>query len=91
MRFEWDADKNTQNKKKHNVDFQTASYVFSDKNRVEFYDKKHSVLEDRFITIGRAGKILFVVFSERNDNIRIISARLATLFERKVYYGESNL
>ena len=64
---------------------------FSDKNRIEYYNKEHSVFEDRFATIGMAGKLLFVVFTERKDGIRIISARLAASFERRLYYGESSL
>ncbi|MDE7283257.1 MAG: BrnT family toxin, partial [Lachnospiraceae bacterium] len=42
---------------------------------------------DRFITIGMADEVLFVVYTERQTNIRLISARLATAKERGVYYG----
>ncbi len=68
---------------KHGVDFDTAVKVFFDPNRIEYYDKSHSTDEDRFITIGFAGKILFVVYTERKENVRLISARLATNSERK--------
>ena len=52
--------------------------MFFDPNRIEYYDKSHSTDEDRFITIGFAGKLLFVVYTERKENVRLISARLAT-------------
>ena len=72
---------------KHGVLFETAAKVFTDENRIEIYDEAHSMGEDRYITIGLAGEVLFVVYTERHLNIRLISARLATARERKVYYG----
>ena len=90
MRFEWDSEKNEKNKEKHGVSFETAVHVFDDKYCIEIYDQAHSIDEDRYIAIGKVGKILFVVFTERKDSIRIISARLATEKERKIYY-DSNL
>lgn len=45
--------------------------------------------EDRYIAIGCVGDILFVVFTERKDNIRLISARLATESERRLYYDQN--
>ena len=42
------------------------------------YDIDHSDTEDRFIAIGMVGKVLFVVFTERKETIRLISARYAT-------------
>lgn len=71
---------------KHGVDFDMAVKVFFDPNRIEYYDKSHSTDEDRFITIGFAGKILFVVYTERKENVCLISARLATNSERRKYY-----
>lgn len=71
---------------KHGVDFDTAVKVFFDPNRIEYYDKSHSTDEDRFITIGFAGKILFVVYTERKEKVRLISARLATNSGRRKYY-----
>ena len=52
------------------------------------FDFEHSVDEDRYITIGKVGDILFVVFTERKDTIRLISARLATIAERSLYYDQ---
>lgn len=64
--------------------------MFLDDNRVEFYDIKHSKTEDRYIVIGMVGDILFVIYTERGESIRIISARKATPLERKMYYGKNS-
>lgn len=45
---------------------------------IEIYDMEHSINEDRYNTIGMVNDILFVVYTERKENIRLISARLAT-------------
>lgn len=91
MHVEWDDNKNAINKRKHNLTFDTASLVFADKCRIEYYDELHSIDEDRYITIGKVDDILFVVFTERpeHDAIRLISARKATASERRLYYGNS--
>ena len=89
MIFEWDEEKNKANVKKHGIDFETAAHVFKDKNRIEYYDIVHSVFEDRYITIGEIDEVLIVilvVYTERSDAIRIISARKATKQERRAYY-----
>ena len=53
------------------------------------YDFEHSSMEeDRYIAIGKVGDLLFVVFTERGENIRLISARLATERERRLYYDQ---
>ncbi|MCI8648252.1 MAG: BrnT family toxin [Firmicutes bacterium] len=57
-------------------------------DRTEIYDEIHSENEERYITIGLADEVLFVVYTERYPRIRLISARLATGRERKIYYGE---
>ena len=50
------------------------------------YDSEHSAEEDRYIAIGLVEDVLFVVFTERKEAIRLISARLATETERGFYY-----
>lgn len=85
--FEWDEEKADINFKKHGILFETAAKVFLDENRIEVYDETHSIGEERYITIGLAGDVLFVVYTERTPKIRLISARLATARERKIYYG----
>lgn len=84
---EWDDSKNRMNIKKHGISFDSAALVFSDLNRLEFYDEWHSVIEDRYITIGVVEEVLFVVYIYRNERIRLISARIATEGERRFYYG----
>ena len=55
---------------------------------IEMYNFEHSLTEDRYIAIGKAGDVLFVVFTERKDALRIISARIATETERRIYYDQ---
>lgn len=88
MKFEWDENKNIINKEKHKISFETAVYVFNDPYYIEMFDFEHSVDEDRYIAIGKVGDVLFVVFTERKDTIRLISARLATNTERSLYYDQ---
>lgn len=57
--------------------------------RIEMFDFEHSVDEDRYIAIGKVGDVLFVVFTERKETIRLISARLATNAERELYYDQN--
>lgn len=89
MFFEWDENKEKINIKKHGIDFRTAALVFQDKNRIEWFDEVHSEYEDRYITIGEINGVaivLMVVYTEREDAIRLISARKATTQERRAYY-----
>lgn len=76
------------NKEKHKISFETAAYVFNDPYYIEMFDFEHSIDEDRYIAIGKVGEILFVVFTERKNIVRLISARLATNAERKLYYDQ---
>lgn len=89
LRFEWDEEKDLSNQKKHGISFETAAYVFQDEHYIEMYDFEHSIDEDRYIAIGRVGDLLFVVFTERGEAIRLISARLATESERRLYYDQN--
>lgn len=89
MKFEWDEEKDRINREKHGISFETASYVFQDKYYIEMYDFEHSIEEDRYIAIGMVGDLLFVVFTERGENIRLISARLATEKEGSLYYDQN--
>ena len=90
LTVEWDANKDNINKRKHKIGFDVAVLVFRDKNRIEFYDAKHSDIEERYITIGLINDVVTVVYTERSDALRIISARIATKAERKAYYGKDN-
>ena len=86
--FEWDEHKNLKNFKKHGVWFEEAQTVWADSLSIEFYDRDHSLKEDRFIRIGRSSslKTLLIIFCERHENlIRIVSARPLTKNEREQY------
>ena len=90
MQFEWDDEKEKINIIKHGIDFTTAARVFKDENRLELYDEAHSDFEDRYITIGLIDEIAYlvmVVYTEREEAIRLISARKATQKERRMYYA----
>jgi uncharacterized DUF497 family protein len=85
---EWDDNKNHINIRKHGISFETAALVFADEERIEYYDKLHSQEKDRYIVLGHVNGVLFVVYTMREDATRLISARLATPKERRIYYGE---
>lgn len=92
MQFEWDDEKEQINISKHGIDFSTAALVFGDDNRLEYYDALHSENEDRYITIGLIDGIAYlvmVVYTERGEAIRLISARKATKQEWRRYYDNS--
>ena len=83
---EWDDNKNRI--QKHGISFETAALVFADEERIEYYDELHSQDEDRFIVLGCDKGILYVVYTMRHEAARLISARMATPTERRIYYGE---
>ena len=77
----------TENLRKHRVSFVEAASVFLDPAALTFADPDHSAQEDRSITIGRSarGRIVLVAHTERDQRIRIISARRATRREQAQY------
>lgn len=87
MEFEWDNPKARDNLAKHRVSFEEASTVFGDPLYVDFYDPRHSIDEHRYIIIGQSnqGRILIVSYAERDDAIRLISARALTRAELTDY------
>jgi uncharacterized DUF497 family protein len=87
LEFEWDPDKAASNAAKHGVSFEEAATVFGDPFSLTAYDPDHSQDEDRYITMGSSvdNRLLLVSHTDREDRIRIISARLATRRERKAY------
>jgi uncharacterized DUF497 family protein len=83
--FEWDANKNAINAKKHGIDFADALKVFSDPN-VVVVDSKAMQQETRWLAIGSVDRLLItVVFTLREERIRIISARRSRISERRRY------
>ena len=91
MNFEWDPGKARHNLRKHRVSFLEAATVFGDPLAVTYPDPDHSESEKRFMTVGMssANRVLIVAHTDRAENIRIISARKTTQFERK-HYEETN-
>ena len=89
--FEWDNKKNI-NKEKHKIGFEEAALVFDDPFHIELYDNVHSDAEDRFLAIGTVLNVLIVlvVYTEKNEKVRIISARPATNREKELYYDAVN-
>lgn len=87
MNFEWDEAKAEFNRKKHHVSFLEAVGVFSDGLASTVQDPDHSEAEYRFLTFGRTLNSHYVVvsYTERNETIRMISARRMTPRERKAY------
>jgi len=87
--FEWDDEKERDNIQAHGVNFTDASQVFYDYFRMERHDTDSSNDEERWQTMGFFNDVLFVVYTERGEDIRIISARVAEPFERRIYHGNS--
>lgn len=73
--FEWDPEKDRENRRRHGVPFALAQYAFADPDRVIARDVTHSFAEDRFFCFGRVGEgILTVRFTYRDGAIRIFGA-----------------
>jgi uncharacterized protein len=92
MKFSWDPKKAAANLKKHGVSFEEASTVFHDTLSVTGSDPDHSCEEQRFITFGNSSedRLLVVAHTDEGETIRMISARLVTRQERRIYEeGES--
>ncbi len=87
MQFEWDSAKAEYNEHKHGVSFAEACEVFDDDLSSSTSDPGHSVEEQRFLIFGTSGRgrYLVVSYAERDDHIRLISARQMTPRERRAY------
>ena len=85
---EWDDNKAEMNWKKHRIHFEDAALIFLDENRIDEFDEEHSDYEERRKVIGMVENILFVVYTERGEKLRLISARNATRREKEDYYGQ---
>lgn len=87
MEYAWDPEKAEANRRKHGVSFHEAATVFGDPLAITFLDPDHSVDEYRFLTFGlsNADRLLVVSHADRGDTVRIISARIVTRQERRIY------
>lgn len=87
LSFEWDEEKAVKNYHKHGVSFEEGITVFYDPLSISIEDPDHSINEHRYIDIGvsESGRVLVVSYTERGNNIRIISCREAMRRERRQY------
>jgi uncharacterized protein len=90
--FDWDGDKAEGNYRKHGIDFETAIEVFKDPFAIEGFDQlSPGYGEDRYLIVGMAGgQLLTVVYTERDEVIRLISARRASRREHDDYYRQNS-
>ena len=84
---EWDDNKNQVNIKKHGISSGSAALVFSDDERIEYYDKLHSQDEDRYVVLGCVQGILYVVYTMRGEACAADICAYGKP-DRKIYYGE---
>jgi uncharacterized protein len=85
MNFKFDSNKARINLSKHGISFAELEPVFYDDLALTREDE--DALEQRFITVGLDAqlRLVAVCWTQRQENIRLISARLATSNERKAY------
>ncbi|WP_444550268.1 BrnT family toxin [Candidatus Magnetomonas plexicatena] len=85
--FEWDEQKRTVNLMKHGIDFEGAKLIF-DGQTIEMPDTRYDYGEQRIGAYGEVnGVLLFVVYTQRGNTRRLISARKAGTHEQKAYYA----
>ncbi len=85
MRFDWDTKKRKANIKKHGIDFSELRKVF-EKPMLTRIDNREDYGETRWISLGDLnGKIVILVYTETENNVRLISARRATKNEENIY------
>jgi uncharacterized DUF497 family protein len=87
VEFEWDPRKAAANLVKHKVSFEEAGTVFGDPLGRIVADPRHSMREARFVLLGLSKelRLLAVMFADRGEAVRIVSARRATRHERGNY------
>ena len=88
MNYEWDEAKRLTNLRKHGIDFADVPAMFEG-DIVVIEDNRYDYGEQRFVTFGLLqGRVIAVVNTEREDCIRIISARKATKYEQRIYFEQ---
>jgi uncharacterized DUF497 family protein len=91
IRFEWNPAKAQANRQSHRVTFEQAVKAFADKFAVEWIDDSVDYGEERLNLLGMSdGVLLHVTYTERDERIRIISARRANRHEQQDYYRENS-
>ena len=86
MRSQWDPEKAKTNLRKHGVRFADAVTVLEDEAALTVRDDS-TPTEERWVTLALdcQGRVLAVVYTWREDTVRLISARKATPHERRQY------
>ena len=88
--YEWDDEKAAANLAWHGVSFATARRAFDDRFAVELDDRREDYAEDRYVLLGMVqSRLLAVSYTLRGERIRIISARPAEPFERRLYHEKN--
>ena len=88
--FEWAENKAAANLREHGVSFENAAAAHSDPFAVEWIDTRQAYGEERSVLLGRCGRdVLYVAYTERGDNIGIMSGRRATKNEQDNYYRQN--
>ena len=92
MEFEWHDAKAEANLNTHGVSFEWAKTIFKDPFAIERLDDRKDYGEPRFVIVGMAeGEVLlYVAYTERGEQIRLISARRATQYEKDDYYRQNS-
>jgi uncharacterized DUF497 family protein len=87
LEFEWDDAKAALNVRKHGVSFDEAATAFEDELAIDAPDEKHSDRELRRVLIGFSARLrlLTVIYTERNEKNRLITARRSTRSEEARY------
>jgi len=92
MDVTWNPEKDEKNINKRRLPLSLGGLVLDDIQRIERYDEEHSTPEqERWQTIGMAGKMLFVAYTEKAEMPHIISIRLADAEEKRLYHGKRDL
>ena len=90
MEFEWDDTKAAENLRNHRVSFEEAILAVGDPFSIEWLDTREAYGEERVVLVGMSqGQLLTVVYPERGERVRIISARKATKHEQDDYYRQN--
>lgn len=88
--FQWDEANSDKNRLKHGVENWECEQVFFNRPLLIMHDSKHSIPEKRWAAFGKtdAGRLIVVVFTRREELVRVISARDMNKKERAFYHEE---
>ena len=85
--FQWDKGNTLKNMEKHQVSNSECEEIFFNSPLIVADDEQHSRIEKRYFALGKTtdGRRLFIVFTLRQETIRVISARDMSKKERNIY------